>query len=274
MHIRARAAQRGATAVAVQAAPLGSSGVPAAVVVQAAPLGSSGVPPAQAVPDAVPDTPLALPTAEDIALYEAYFGVHNEAGFVGAMSAKACLEEACGGALSNQVLSRIWVLCDADGDGRLGQLEFYLAVHIVLHMAKERLSAVPQITPALLSHLNNALARSVSGTTGAVPGADEEWRLDAAAVAQFSRLFADACAAAGPGTDRLSKPQAGAVLALSGLPTHVLLQIWALADVNGDDRLDLRGYLLCCWLVRRGVQNPNPNPSPNPHPDPNPNPYP
>ena len=178
MHIRARAAQRGATAVAVQAAPLGSSGVPAAVVVQAAPLGSSGVPPAQAVPDAVPDTTLALPTAEDIALYEAYFGVHNEAGFVGAMSAKACLEEACGGALSNQVLSRIWVLCDADGDGRLGQLEFYLAVHIVLHMAKERLAAVPQITPALLSHLNNALARSVSGTTGAVPGADEEWRLD------------------------------------------------------------------------------------------------
>ena len=269
MHIRARAAQRGATAVAVQAAPLGSSGVPAAVVVQAAPLGSSGVPPAEAVPDAVPDTALALPTAEDIALYEAYFGVHNEAGFVGAMSAKACLEEACGGALSNQVLSRIWVLCDADGDGRLGQLEFYLAVHIVLHMAKERLAAVPQITPALLSHLNNALARSVSGATGAVPGADEEWRLDAAAVAQFSRLFADACAAAGPGTDRLSKPQAGAVLALSGLPTHVLLQIWALADVNGDDRLDLRGYLVCCWLVRRSVQNPNPNPTqPEPKPKP------
>ena len=51
---------------------------------------------------------------------------------------------------------------------------------------------------------------------------------------------------------------------MSGLPTEVLLQIWALADVNGDDRLDLRGYLLCCWLVRRGVQNPNPNPHPNP----------
>ena len=40
---------------------------------------------------------------------------------------------------------------------------------------------------------------------------------------------------------------------MSGLPTEVLLQIWALADVNGDDRLDLRGYLLCCWLVRRGT---------------------
>ena len=61
---------------------------------------------------------------------------------------------------------------------------------------------------------------------------------------------------------------------MSGLPTEVLLQIWALADLDGDDRLDLRGYLLCCWLVRRGVQNPNPNPHPNPHPNPNPNPNP
>ena len=67
-------------------------------------------------------------------------------------------------------------------------------------------------------------------------------------------MFAEACAAAGPGTDRLGKSQAGAVLAMSGLPTDVLLSIWSLADVNGDDRLDLRGYLLCCWLVQRSVQ--------------------
>ena len=112
MHIRARAAQRSAGAV-----PLSSSGVPAAVAVQAAPLGArSGVSAAVAVPGTVPDATLALPTADDIALYEVHFGVHNEAGFVGAMSAKACLEEACGGALSNQVLAGIWVLCDADGD--------------------------------------------------------------------------------------------------------------------------------------------------------------
>ena len=41
---------------------------------------------------------------------------------------------------------------------------------------------------------------------------------------------------------------------------QVLLAIWSLADVAGDDRLDLRGYLLCC-------SNPNPIPDPNPNPN-------
>ena len=67
-----------------------------------------------------------------------------------------------------------------------------------------------------------------------------EWQIDAAAVAQFKLMFVQACAAAGPGTDRLDKSQAGAVLSMSGLPTEVLLAIWSLADVDGDDRLDLR----------------------------------
>ena len=66
-----------------------------------------------------------------------------------------------------------------------------------------------------------------------------EWQIDAAAVAQFKLMFVQACAAAGPGTDRLNKSQAGAVLSMSGLPTEVLLSIWSLADVDGDDRLDL-----------------------------------
>ena len=82
-----------------------------------------------------------------------------------------------------------------------------------------------------------------------------------ATVSMFSQMFADACAAQGPGTDRLGKAQAGAVLAMSGLPTEVLLQIWGLADVDGDDRLDLRGYLLCCWLVQRSVQKQLPPPA-------------
>ena len=52
--------------------------------------------------------------------------------------------------------------------------------------------------------------------------------VDAAAVAMFTRFFADTCAAQGPGVDKLSKAQAGAVLNLSGLPTETLLQIWKL----------------------------------------------
>ena len=66
------------------------------------------------------------------------------------------------------------------------------------------------------------------------------WPIDPTAVAQFCTMFAEACAAQGAGVDRLGKAQAGAVLTSSGLPTQVLLQIWALADVDGDDQLDLQ----------------------------------
>ena len=66
------------------------------------------------------------------------------------------------------------------------------------------------------------------------------WPVDPTAVGQFCTMFAEACAAQGAGVDRLGKAQAGAVLTSSGLPTQVLLQIWSLADIDGDDRLDLQ----------------------------------
>ena len=56
----------------------------------------------------------------------------------------------------------------------------------------------------------------------------------------YARMFAEACAAAGGGVDRLGKAEAGAVLSMSGLPIEILLQIWSLADVGGDDQLDWR----------------------------------
>ena len=94
--------------------------------------------------------------------------------------------------------------------------------------------------------------------TSAAPG---EWSIDTVTVSTFSQMFADACASQGPGTDRLGKAEAGPVLAMSGLPTETLLQIWSLADVDGHDRLDLRGYLLCCWMVQRSVQRQLPPPA-------------
>ena len=92
----------------------------------------------------------------------------------------------------------------------------------------------------------------------AAPG---EWSIDEVTVSTFSKMFADACTSQGPGTDRLGKAEAGPVLAMSGLPTETLLQIWSLADVDDDDRLDLRGFLLCCWLVQRSVQRQLPPPA-------------
>ena len=95
---------------------------------------------------------------------------------------------------------------------------------------------------------------------------EEEWRIDAGAVTQFTKMFTDACAAQGSGVVRLGKAEAGAVLSMSGLPVPTLLQIWSLADLDGDDRLDLREYLLRCSNPDR-----NPDLNPDPKPDPNPN---
>ena len=80
-------------------------------------------------------------------------------------------------------------------------------------------------TPMVLGVLD------VLGAAPTVPAAaGGEWCIDAATVETFSAMFAGACAAQGPGVDRLGKAEAGAVLSLSGLPTEVQLQICSLAD--------------------------------------------
>ena len=63
--------------------------------------------------------------------------------------------------------------------------------------------------------------------------------MEAAAMALFAKMFADACAQSDCRT--LGKQESQ--IALSGLPTDVLLHIWALSDVDGDDQLDLSSML-------------------------------
>ena len=111
-----------------------------------------------------------------------------------------------------------------------------------------RSTSAPEL-PARGVHAAAAVAPRAAAAAGGGPedaSAAAEWQIEVAAVAQFKLMFDQACAAAGPGTDRLDKSQAGAGLSMSGLPTEVLLAIWSLADVDGDDRLDLRECLLCC----------------------------
>ena len=79
-------------------------------------------------------------------------------GFVNAVSAKQCLEEASGGRLSNETLASIWLICDADGSGMLDKLEFMLAVHVVLHMVRHGGKDLPEVTPELLQPFNVAVA--------------------------------------------------------------------------------------------------------------------
>ena len=48
-----------------------------------------------------------------------------------------------------------------------------------------------------------------------------------------------------------SLDKSNANLSASGLTVDVLMRIWALSDLDGDDRLNLKEYIICCALVAR-----------------------
>ena len=86
----------------------------------------------------------------------------------------------------------------------------------------------------------------------------EDWQLEPAAVAKYVALFEEATAAAG-GVSSLAKSQAG--FHRSGLDVDALMQIWTLADIDGDDRLNLKEYLISCFLTTRCVRHQLPPPA-------------
>ena len=138
-------------------------------------------------------------------------------------------------------------------------------ISFFLHRALHETDPYPGFKPEnILCHFVKASVQvfemddgGSAGETAAVasPG---EWSIDAATASKFRQMFADACAAAGPDTHSLGKQQAGCVLHQQyinhGLPVEVLLQIWALADVRGNDQLDLRGFMIWCFLAELSVQ--------------------
>jgi uncharacterized membrane protein YgcG len=80
--------------------------------------------------------------------------------------------------------------------------------------------------------------------------------LDPAAIAKYTGIFQQACQQHGVAS--LDKASAG--LSKSGLPVDTLLKIWALVDLDGDDRLILPEYLMCCALIKYCVQSQQPPP--------------
>ena len=63
---------------------------------------------------------------------------------------------------------------------------------------------------------------------------------------KYRALFNDLSAKAG-GVATLDKSSAG--LSASGLPVDALMKIWTLSDLDGDDRLNLNEYCICCALI-------------------------
>ena len=83
------------------------------------------------------------------------------------------------------------------------------------------------------------------------------WALDAGQTKKFTALFNDLAAKAG-GVSELEKSAAG--LSLSGLAVDTLMSIWRLSDMDGNDRLSLSEYLICCSLIAYCVRTKQPPP--------------
>ena len=84
-----------------------------------------------------------------------------------------------------------------------------------------------------------------------------EWTIDEKKRAQYTNLFTKLCNEAG-GVEKLGKANAG--LHQAGLPVDTLMAIWALADLDGDDLLNLPEYMICCFLIARCVVRSEPPP--------------
>ena len=82
--------------------------------------------------------------------------------------------------------------------------------------------------------------------------------IDSAARAKYSALFEQHRANCG-GAATLDKANAG--LHQSGLAVDTLLKIWALVDVDKDDRLSLPEYLMCCALIKHCCTTSQPPPT-------------
>ena len=239
----------------------------------------SAAPPSAAPPSAAPPNnvaSIATPALDHAAVikYTALFEQScQQAGGVSSLDkASAGLSKS---GLPVDVLLRIWALVDLDGDDRLCLSEYLMCCSLIAHCvrtgeqppatlpAQLRASAYGGSAPPMCG--SSAAAPSAAPPSAAPPSAAPPNNvasiatpaLDHAAVTKYTALFEQSCQQAG-GVSSLDKASAG--LSKSGLPVDVLLRIWALVDLDGDDRLCLSEYLMCCSLiahcVRTGEQPP------------------
>ena len=86
---------------------------------------------------------LALPTADDLAMYDSTFAAHNSGGYIDGNAARVVFLRS---QLPAEVLSSIWRLSDMDTDAQLSHSEFRVAMHLVMQNFRHGV-AVPAVLP-------------------------------------------------------------------------------------------------------------------------------
>ena len=219
---------------------------------------------------------------DKVAQYSSFFeksGAQN--GMLDGASAKQIFEEA---GLPNEVLGRIWGLSDSQGRGSLNVTEFVIAMHLLasyksgamrgvpstlppgLHEAASRRPparvgsgsrpgssafAAPSIPPQFSGargRPQSPIARQQVSTPLSTQSTGEPWLVTAADKAKFDNIFSGIDRS---GSGYLSGEQAVGFFGNAGLPEETLAQIWDLADIRSEGRLNKDEFAVAMYLIRQ-----------------------
>jgi epidermal growth factor receptor substrate 15 len=229
--------------------------------------------------------PIRVPTLspEKVNEYSSLFeksGAEN--GLLSGIIAKQIFERA---RLPNEVLGRIWNLADTQGRGALNITEFAIAMHLLASYKSGAMRGVPQTLPP---GLYDAAAKRVPirTSTGSFPAAGipavppippqftgmstgrpqtpilrqqvgtplsaqstgDGWAISPADKARFDQIFS--------GLDKSNRgfitgDQAVDFFGNARLPEESLAQIWDLADINSEGRLNRDEFAVAMYLIRQ-----------------------
>ena len=229
--------------------------------------------------------PIRVPplTPDKVSQYSSLFedsGAQN--GVLSGDTAKQIFERA---QLPNEVLGRIWNLADTEQKGSLSLTEFIIAMHLLASYKSGTLRALPQILPAGLyeaaarrgvSRQNTGRRPSLENVASAIPrqfsgagfqrpssplarpphtmpqsgtnAAGDGWAISPQEKAQFDQIFATVDTA---NRGYITGEQAVVFFGNSRLPEDALAQIWDLADINSEGKLNRDEFAVAMYLIKQ-----------------------
>ncbi|KAI1615886.1 hypothetical protein EDD36DRAFT_379993, partial [Exophiala viscosa] len=237
---------------------------------------------APASPTAIAPPPIRVPalTPDKVAEYSGLFeksGAEN--GYLPGLIAKQIFERA---RLPNEVLGRIWALSDTQGRGSLNVTEFVIAMHLLASYKSGQMRGVPNTLPPGLYDAANrrppvrmgSNSRPGSSALSAVPpqltgfnarpqspvtrqqvstplsaqSTGDGWVVAPADKARFDSIFSTVDR---QGLGYITGEQAVEFFGNARLPEEVLAQIWDLADINSEGRLNKDEFAVAMYLIRQ-----------------------
>lgn len=229
--------------------------------------------------------PIRVPplTPDKVSQYSSLFeesGAQN--GTLSGDTAKQIFERA---QLPNEVLGRIWNLADTEQKGSLSLTEFIIAMHLLASYKGGTLRALPQLLPAGLyeaaarrgvSRQNTGTRPNLENVASAIPrqfsgagfqrpssplarpphtmpqagsnAAGDGWAINPQEKAQFDQIYATVDTA---NRGYITGEQAVVFFGNSKLPEDALAQIWDLADINSEGRLNRDEFAVAMYLIKQ-----------------------